>query len=199
MQYNFDKVIDRKGTDSVKYDLNGFVFRNEDVLPMWVADMDFEVADFIRDALRERVNHPIYGYTYRPKRFYEALASWTFRRHGWEIKANTINFSPGIVPALNLCVMGMTEPGDKIVVQPPVYFPFFSAVTNHNRELLYNQLVEDNGKYEMDFDHLEEQFRKGVKMFFFLPSPQSGWKGMEQGRAGATGKPLCPLQCACHQ
>lgn len=167
MQYNFDKVIDRKGTDSVKYDLNGFVFRNEDVLPMWVADMDFEVADFIRDALRERVNHPIYGYTYRPKRFYEALASWTFRRHGWEIKANTINFSPGIVPALNLCVMGMTEPGDKIVVQPPVYFPFFSAVTNHNRELLYNQLVEDNGKYEMDFDHLEEQFRKGVKMFFF--------------------------------
>jgi len=167
MQYNFDRVINRKGTDSVKYDLNGPMFGNEDVLPMWVADMDFEVPDFIREAIAERVSHPIYGYTYRPKRFYEALATWIHRRHGWEIRANTINFSPGIVPALNLCVMGMTEPGDKIVVQPPVYFPFFSAVTNHNRELVYNQLVKHNGQYHMDFDRLEEQFRSGIKMFFF--------------------------------
>ncbi len=118
------------------------MFGNTDVLPMWVADMDFEVPEFIREAISERVKHPVYGYTYRPKRFYETLATWIYRRHGWEIKANTINFSPGIVPALNLCVMGMTEPGDQIVVQPPVYFPFFSAVTNHNRELINNQLAE---------------------------------------------------------
>lgn len=167
MQYDFDKIINRKGTDSVKYDLNGPLFGNEEVLPMWVADMDFEVADFIREAILERVNHPIYGYTYRPKRFYEALVSWTQRRHGWQIKANTINFSPGIVPALNLCVLGMTDPGDKIVVQPPVYFPFFYSVTNHKRALLYNQLLKVDGSYQMDFDHLEEQFKKGVKMFFF--------------------------------
>lgn len=167
MQYNFDRVIDRKGTDSVKYDLTGPLFGNKDVLPMWVADMDFEVPDFIREAIRERESHPVYGYSYRPKRFYEALASWTSRRHGWEIKVNTINFSPGIVPALNLCVMGMTEPGDKIVVQPPVYFPFFYSVTNHKRELLYNQLRKVHGQYQMDFDHLEEQFKRGVKMFFF--------------------------------
>lgn len=167
MQYDFDKIINRKGTDSVKYDLNGPLFGNEEVLPMWVADMDFEVADFIREAILERFNHPIYGYTYRPKRFYEALVSWALRRHGWQIEANTINFSPGIVPALNLCVLGMTDQGDKIVVQPPVYFPFFYSVTNHKRELLYNQLRKVDGSYQMDFDHLEEQFKKGVKMFFF--------------------------------
>ena len=167
MQYDFDKIINRKGTDSVKYDLSGPLFGNEDVLPMWVADMDFEVADFIREAILERFNHPIYGYTYRPQRFYEALASWTLRRHGWQINVNTINFSPGIVPALNLCVLGLTDPGDKIVVQPPVYFPFFYSVTNHKRELIYNQLLEENGDYQMDFDHLEEQFKEGVKMFFF--------------------------------
>jgi len=115
----------------------------------------------------ERLNHPIYGYTYRPQTYYNALASWTLRRNGWEIEPSTINFSPGIVPALNLCVLGLTKPGDKIVVQPPVYFPFFYSVTNHKRELLYNQLAEDYGQYRIDFDHLEEQFKKGVKMFFF--------------------------------
>ncbi len=167
MHYDFDKVINRKGTDSVKYDLSGSYFGSEKVLPMWVADMDFEVADFIREALIERLNHPIYGYTYRPQTYYNALASWTLRRNGWEIEPSTINFSPGIVPALNLCVLGLTKPGDKIVVQPPVYFPFFYSVTNHKRELLYNQLAEDYGQYRIDFDHLEEQFKKGVKMFFF--------------------------------
>lgn len=167
MQYDFDRVINRKGTDSVKYDLTGPVFGNEDVLPMWVADMDFEVPGFIREAIHKRANHPVYGYTYRPKRFYESLAGWLNRRHGWKTEPDSINFSPGIVPALNLCVMGMTDPGDKIVVQPPVYFPFFNAVTNHGRELVYNQLVEEQGSYRIDFDHLESQFRNGAKMFFF--------------------------------
>jgi len=185
MNYDFDKIIERRGTDSVKYDLLNPVFGSNDVLPMWVADMDFEVPDFIREAVIKRMNHPVFGYTYRPKRFFNAVASWMQRRHGWEIKSNMISFSPGIVPALNLCVMAFTDPGDRIVVQPPVYFPFFSAVTNHNRELVYNQLVEQDGRYEIDFDQLEEQFRDGVKMFFLChPHNPVGrvWKKTELKR-----------------
>ena len=142
------------------------MFGTDELLPMWVADMDFEVPDFIREAVINRANHPVYGYTFRPRRFFEAAASWIHRRHGWEISPDAFSFSPGIVPALNMIVMEFTEPGDRIVVQPPVYFPFFNAIINHNRELVYNQLVEKDGSYEMDFEHLEQQFRSGARMFF---------------------------------
>jgi len=166
MNYNFDKIIDRKGTESVKYDLSRKLFGNSEVLPMWVADMDFEVPDFIIHALTERIKHPVFGYTYRPDRFFETIASWLSRRHGWEIEPHSIGFSPGIVPALNMCILEFTDPGDAVVVQPPVYFPFFSAVSNHGRELIYNQLVEEDGVYGIDFDSLESSFSKGTKMFF---------------------------------
>ena len=166
IRYDFDTVIDRKGTNSVKYDLAGRLFGKEDVLPMWVADMDFPVAGFILDAIGERLKHPILGYTFRSDRFAGSVASWLDRRHGWRVETDTIGFSPGIVPALNMCVMEFTDPGDRVVVQPPVYFPFFSAVSNHGRELIYNQLVKRDGRYEMDFDHLEGLFKEGVKLFF---------------------------------
>jgi cystathionine beta-lyase len=166
MQYDLDKEIRRRGTDSVKYDLNSQQFGTDELIPMWVADMDFEVPDFIRNAVIDRAAHPVYGYTFRPRRFFEAAAAWLDRRHGWEISPDAISFSPGIVPALNLIVMAFTDPGDRIVVQPPVYFPFFSAVTNHKRELVFNQLLELNGEYRIDFDQLDEQFSQGVKMFF---------------------------------
>nr|ABD75774.1 putative aminotransferase [uncultured bacterium] len=166
MKYDFDRITERRGTDSVKWDLAGTLFKTEDLLPMWVADMDFEVPDFIREAISARNAHPILGYTFRPTRFYEALVSWLKRRHGWEVPPEAVSFSPGIVPALNLAVLGLTSPGDRIVVQPPVYFPFFSAVTNHGRELVYNQLIDHQGHYQIDFDHLEQQFRQGASMFF---------------------------------
>lgn len=166
MNYDFDRVIDRRGTNSVKYDLSKQIFGTKDVLPMWVADMDFPVAGFILDALSERLKHPFLGYTFRSDRFSTSVASWLDRRHGWKVKEDAIGFSPGIVPALNMCVMEFSEPGDRVVVQPPVYFPFFSAITNHGRELVYNQLVKRDGRYEMDFDHLEGLFRSGVKLFF---------------------------------
>lgn len=166
MKYDFDTVIDRRGTNSVKYDLSGIIFGKEDVLPMWVADMDFPVAGFILDAISERLKHPFLGYTFRSGNFANSVASWLDRRHGWKVDEEAIGFSPGIVPALNMCVMEFTDPGDRVVVQPPVYFPFFSAVTNHGRELVYNQLVKRGGRYEMDFDHLEGLFREGVKLFF---------------------------------
>ncbi|MFO7669518.1 MAG: PatB family C-S lyase [Bacteroidales bacterium] len=166
MKYDFDRYIERRGTDSVKFDLNRAIFDKEDLLPMWVADMDFEVPDFIREAIIERAAHPVFGYTYRPRRFFEAAASWMSRRHGWEVSPDSFSFSPGIVPALNMIVMEFSAPGDRILVQPPVYFPFFNAVTNHHRELVYNQLIERNGAYEIDFDHLEREFMRGVRIFF---------------------------------
>ncbi|HDR67533.1 MAG TPA: aminotransferase class I/II-fold pyridoxal phosphate-dependent enzyme, partial [Bacteroidaceae bacterium] len=164
MHNNFDKLIDRRGSDSVKHDLLSRVFGTEDVLPMWVADMDFEVPDCIRNAIRERVDHPVYGYTFRPERFYEIIAGWMKRRHRWNVDPGWISFSPGVVPALILCILAYTEPGDKVLIQPPVYFPFFRVVKDHNRELVYNILVKTNGRYEMDFDELEEEFKSGVRM-----------------------------------
>lgn len=166
MKYDFDTIIDRRDTNCVKYDLSGKIFGKEDVLPMWVADMDFPVAGFILDAIGDRLKHPFLGYTFRSDSFAGSVASWLDRRHAWKVETDAIGFSPGIVPALNMCVLEFTEPGDSIVVQPPVYFPFFSAVSNHGRELKYNQLVKRDGNYEMDFDHLEGLFKEGVKLFF---------------------------------
>ncbi len=185
MKYNFDKLIDRKGTASVKYDLLPPVFGSDEVLPMWVADMDFEVPGFIREAIEKRIQHPILGYTFRPSKLFETVANWIHRRHGWKVDPGAIDFSPGIVPALNMCVMEFTDPGDQIVVQPPVYFPFFSAVTNHGRKLVYNQLVESGGSYEVDFDHLEATFKAGARMFFLChPHNPVGrvWTREELGR-----------------
>jgi cystathionine beta-lyase len=167
MKYNFDKIIDRQGTDSVKYDLRETLFGKADILPMWVADMDFEVPEFIREAIISRARHPVYGYTFRPERFFKVVADWMERRHQWHVDPTTIGFSPGIVPALNMTVLALTSPGDQVVVQPPVYFPFFTAVENHGRKLIYNQLIETNGVYSMDFDALEDAFRDGARFMFF--------------------------------
>lgn len=167
MQYDFDKIIDRRGTDSVKHDLLHPVFGTENVLPMWVADMDFEVPDFICSAIRKRADHPVYGYTFRPRRFYEIIADWMGRRHQWDVDPDRISFSPGIVPALNLSVLAFTKPGDRIVIQPPVYFPFFSAIRDHDRELVTNNLVNSGGTYSMNLNHLEDLFREGARMMLF--------------------------------
>ena len=166
MRYDFDTLIDRRDTNCVKYDLRGKLFGKEDVLPMWVADMDFPVADFILDAIRERLEHPVLGYTFRSDRFSGSVASWLERRHDWRVETAAIGFSPGIVPALNMCVLEFTDPDEMVVVQPPVYFPFFSAISNHGRELVHNQLVKRGNKYEMDLDHLEGIFKAGAKLFF---------------------------------
>ncbi|MDF1570387.1 MAG: PatB family C-S lyase [Bacteroidales bacterium] len=167
MKYDFDRVIERRGTDSVKYDILQPLYGKEDVLPMWVADMDFAVPDFIQEAIIRRAEHEVYGYTIRPRRYNESIAGWISRRHGWNVDPGNIDFSPGVVPALVLSVLGYTEPGDKILVQSPVYFPFFSSIENHGRKLVNNQLVDDKGVYSMDFDDLEEKFRSGIRMMMF--------------------------------
>ena len=155
--YDFDKLIPRKGTSSIKYDLRKTIFGTEEVLPMWVADMDFETPDFIREAVKARAEHPIYGYTFRSDSYFQANIDWFKKQYDWEVEKEWIVFSPGIVPALNMAVLALTNRGDKIIVQPPVYFPFFTAVSSHNRELVYNELIREDGTYRMNFDQLEEQ------------------------------------------
>lgn len=164
MLYNFDEIIPRLNTSCIKYDMLDKYFGAENLIPLWVADMDFRTPDFVVRAIQERVAHEIYGYSFRDKDYDSAICGWFSRRHKWEIKPDWLSFSPGVVPALNLAVMGLTEPGDEVIVQPPVYFPFFSAVENHGRKLVYNQLLYDNGRYFFDFKDLKQKISSRTKM-----------------------------------
>ncbi|MBK7131775.1 MAG: putative C-S lyase [Bacteroidales bacterium] len=164
MIWNFDEPVAREGTNCIKYDLREDTFGEKDVIPMWVADMDFKTPDFIISALRKRLDHEICGYSYRPLEYYTSIIDWIKLRHNWPLEKEWICFSPGIVPALNLCTLAYTQPGDKIIVQPPVYFPFFSAVEAHGRKLVYNKLKESDGKWEMDFDSLLASIDEKTKM-----------------------------------
>ena len=120
MTYDFDKIINRTNTESVKYDLRKNVFGKEDVIPMWVADMDFPTADFIREAVIERAKTDVYGYTFREDAYFESIVNWIKRHHQWETKKEWMAFTPGIVNAFNLAVMGLTKENDEIIIQPPV-------------------------------------------------------------------------------
>ncbi|MEN8119174.1 MAG: PatB family C-S lyase [Bacteroidota bacterium] len=162
--WNFDEIISREKTNSVKYDLRSKLFDSEDLIPMWVADMDFKTPPFIVDAIKKRAEHEIYGYTFRNDSFYESVIYWMNYKHNWQVKKNWITFSPGVVPALALSVLAFTKPGDKIITQPPVYFPFFSSVKNNGRQLVYNQLKYDNGNYHFDFEDLKKNIDSRTKM-----------------------------------
>jgi cysteine-S-conjugate beta-lyase len=172
MHYNFDELINRVNTASYKYDLRKKIFRDENVMPLWVADMDFKTPPFIIDAIHKRLEHEILGYTFIAPSVYEAIVHWNHRRHEWDILPEWISFSPGVVPALNLLVLAFTKPGDKVIVQPPVYFPFYSAVENHGRELVYNPLLYENGSYVMDLDDLNSKIDGKTRMMF-LCSPHN--------------------------
>ncbi len=153
--FDFDHEIDREGSNSVKYDGRQAMFGKSNVIPAWVADMDFAAPPAVTQALTERAAHPIYGYTVFPDSLYEALIDWMQRRHGWTLHRDWILMCPGVVPSLNAAVMAFTQPGESIIIQPPVYFPFFSAATQTGRKLIQNPLHLENGRYTIDFDHLE--------------------------------------------
>jgi len=164
-EYNFDEVIDRRNTDSVKYELLQTLYGTDDLLPMWVADMEFQTPACIIDALKRRCEHPVFGYTVCPKSFFELFRKWIATLHGWDVPLDAIGFVPGIVSAIALAVQAFTHPGDKIVVQPPVYPPFFTIPKANKREVVWNPLLEIDGRFEMNFDLLEKQVAdKEVKM-----------------------------------
>jgi cystathionine beta-lyase len=154
--FDFDRVIKREGTASLKYDGRQDMFGDSDVIPLWVADMDFASPPAVTAALIERANHPINGYTIFPESLYAALIDWFKRRHGWIIEREWIVMSPGVVPSLHAAVMAFTSAQDSVIIQPPVYFPFFSAVTDAGRNLLLNPLRLEKGQYRIDFEHLEQ-------------------------------------------
>ncbi|MFM2292947.1 MAG: hypothetical protein RIS29_2760 [Bacteroidota bacterium] len=165
MKYNFDEIIDRNGTNAVKVERCKVLFGTEEVLPLWVADMDFRTPDFITDAIRERLNHPLLGYTITPKEYFPTMIKWIYEHHGWEVKPTQIGFVPGVVPGLSYAVQCFTEKGDEVIVQPPVYYPFFNSIAKNGRVIVHNQLVEVDGKYEMDWDDLESKFTEKTKLF----------------------------------
>ncbi len=172
MHYNFDEEIDRLNTSSIKYDGLQQFFGSDDLLPMWVADMDFRTPHFIISALRNRLEHEVLGYSIRSESFQDAVVGWLKRRHGWEINKDWIVFTPGVVPAINIAMLAHTLPGDIVITQPPVYFPFFNAVTDHGRKLVYNKLSLVDGRLAVDFDDLENECRKGAKMII-ISSPHN--------------------------
>lgn len=164
MKYNFDEIIDRTNTSAVKLERCKTLFGTEDVLPLWVADMDFRTPDFVLEAIHKRLEHPILGYTIPPRNFFSLFTEWLRTHHDWEPERDQVGFVPGIVPALAFAVQCYSEPGDEVIVQPPVYYPFFNVVKNNNRTLVYNQLIEEKGKFEMDFEDLERKITPKTKM-----------------------------------
>ena len=151
MKYDFDKQISRRGTGSYKWDSA----ESEHVLPMWVADMDFRTAPAIVDALRRRVEHGIFGYTRVPDSYHEAVTGWFAQRHGWKIDREWIIYTSGVVPAVSAIIKALTVPGDKVIVQTPVYNCFFSSIRNNGCEIVSNPLRRTADTYKMDFDALE--------------------------------------------
>ncbi len=172
MRYNFDEAPCRENTNCLKWDKREEVFGKTDVIPMWIADMDFTTPPFIIKALRERLDHEILGYSYRPDSYFEAFINWVSELHGWEISREWIEFSPGVVPALNLCTHAYTSPGDEIIIQPPVYPPFFGAVNDHGRKLVFNPLVDTEQGFRIDFEGLRKVITPKTRMLI-LSNPHN--------------------------
>ena len=164
MQYNFDEIIDRRGTDALKIDAVPNIWGRGDLLPLWVADMDFATPPFIIEALRRRLDHEILGYTMRTPQWASSIVAWQQNRYGWTIQPEWLNFVPGIVPGIAFVISCFTEPGDAILIQPPVYHPYIHVPQNLGRTLRRNRLALVDGQYHIDFERFEQDVR-GCKLF----------------------------------
>jgi len=166
--YNtFSQGVDRKNTASKKWDNVKAAFGRDDVVPMSIADMDFLVPPQVQDALRARTEHGVFGYVHQGEAFFRTIAEWQRRRHGWTINPEWITMSPGVVAAQAVAVLALTEPGDEIIVQPPVYPPFYSVVQDNDRTLIENPLKFENGDYSIDYADLERKIGPNTKMLLF--------------------------------
>lgn len=172
LSINFDALYNRRNTNSLKWDqfkdrikVKYNVHESDDILPMWVADMDFAIPQVITDAIKERLDHPIFGYSYVSELCKQAIQNWFNRRHNWQIETNTILFHQGVVPAIASIIETFTEPGDKICISTPVYPAFFTIPKAQKREVVAVDLTVNNNTYEYDFVALEESFKTGVKVY----------------------------------
>ena len=164
----FDKVIDRMGTQSAKW--NQY---DEDVLPLWVADMDFQSPQPIIDAIFERTKHGIFGYSYYYAEYFTAILNWFKRHYNWDIAQEWLAFTPGVIPAINIAIQAFTNPGDKIIIQNPVYYPFFGTIKNNGRQIQYNPLQLNNGRYEMNLEDLKEKVKDPRANVLILCNPHN--------------------------
>ncbi len=172
---SFDQTLSRNHTHAVKLDARKAVFGKQDVIPVWVADMDFAAPEAVTQALVERAQHPVYGYTLFPDSLYQAMIDWFADRHGWQIERDWILMAPGVVPTLHAACMAYAEPGQGVIVQPPVYPPFFSSVQHSDRTVIENPLRRDDstGRYHMDLEHLEQCAARPDARVLILCSPHN--------------------------
>lgn len=187
MFYNFDEIVDRRDNNAAKYDERKQKFGTEDVIPLWIADMDFKVAKPIEDALLKKAGQGIFGYVSRPQEYWDALCRWQKRRNNWIVDPSLLSFSCGVVPSLAALVRQFSKEGEAILIQPPVYPEFYEVAEHAGRQVLTNRLREKDGVYEIDFEDFEAKLKLGPKAFI-LCNPQNPvgrcWKPWELKRMG---------------
>ena len=178
MKYDFDEIIVRKGTDCVKYDAVADNWGRDDLLPMWVADMDFRTPSFVVDSIRKQLDQGVLGYTLPCQRWYDNIIEWVGKRHGMNVQQQNICFVPGIVRGIAFALNCFTQPGDKVMVQPPVYHPFFLVTAHNHREVVYSPLDIYDGQVHINFDRFEQDI-KGCRLFILCNPHNPGgrvWK-----------------------
>lgn len=172
MHYDFDQVISRVGTSCEKWDSKE-EYRTGKVIPMWVADMDFQIAEPILERLRKRLEHPVMGYVHREEDYSEITADWVKKRHDWEIETSWVTFCPGIVPAISAAIQALTKPGETVMLQSPVYYPFKNTILACGRKIVDNPLLCVNGHYEMDYRDMEKKIQKENVKLLLLCNPHN--------------------------
>jgi cysteine-S-conjugate beta-lyase len=184
--FDFDTLPDRRGTASLKWDFGGRIAGREGLLPLWVADMDFTAPAFITGAVARRAAHGVFGYTLEPESYFEAAMRWLLARHGWNVRREWLLAAPGVVQTISTALLAASAPGDRIVIQPPVYYPFALRIRANGREVAENPLVLDGGRYRMDDEGLERELAAGARMLILCSPHNPGgrvWTEEELERA----------------
>ncbi|MCS7463798.1 pyridoxal phosphate-dependent aminotransferase [Paenibacillus doosanensis] len=187
MKYDFDRMLNRKQTNSYKWDQSERLFGADDVLPLWVADMDFESPPAVKEALVQRALHGTYGYSIQPEAYNAAIVSWFARRHDWQLKPEWLSDAPGVVTTLSLAVELFSSLGDRVLLQSPVYAPFFDVIRMNGREVADSPLIERDGRYIMNYDQLEQEMQRGAKLMLLCSPHNPGgrvWEREELERLG---------------
>ncbi|MGM9753815.1 MAG: MalY/PatB family protein [Candidatus Cryptobacteroides sp.] len=173
MPYDFDKIIDRRGSGALKTDALKERYGKSELLPLWVADMDFETPDFILDALKERLEHPVLGYTIEPEDYWPCVQKWIFEHHAWKVEREWLTYIPGIVKGIGMAINAFLKEDEQVIIQPPVYHPFRLVPEGNGRKVLYNPLRENaDGSYSMDFENLEQVCNPKCRMLI-LSNPHN--------------------------
>jgi len=177
---DFHRIHNRKQTNSYKWDQSNKLFGSDDILPLWVADMDFESPPAVKEALLRRAEHGIYGYTFKSEAYTNSIIGWFKRRHHWELKKEWLSDSPSVVTSLSLAVDLFSEPGGRVILQSPVYYPFYDVIRNNGREIVSNPLVIRNDRYEMDYEHLETLMKDGARLLLLCNPHNPGGRVWER-------------------